>query len=242
MKAQLRALVIQIGIRNSHDLIKKLEPENVNLKFASSFLDVVDIIYLDDVHVICISDFRGQKATIGYIKMFKTTKPEFKIIIISNNKMIKDGYKSYFIQRGADSVFSCFDFDGIEARLRYHFSIMQENEIIQSEWSICTKKAIRFIKYNYHIKSGLMDKTVENIGYSASSISHCVKADTGETVSDWIQKLRVKAAIELLITTDFPIKQIGGHVGYNSEQGFIKVFKKLMNQTPFQYKKDCVRQ
>lgn len=86
---KIKVLIIEIGIKNIDSLKKFLNFKNIEFIFASSFLDVVDTIHLSDIHIILISDFRGIKSTIGYIKMFTTTNPDFKVIILSNQKKHK---------------------------------------------------------------------------------------------------------------------------------------------------------
>ena len=77
-----------------------------------------------------------------------------------------------------------------------------------------------------------MDNLSIKTGYSASSMYHYVKEDTGKTMGDWLMDMRIKGAKELLISTTFPITYIANKVGYKSVQGFIKAFKKKTGQTP----------
>jgi AraC-like DNA-binding protein len=236
-KIKLKILIIEIGIKNIEKIKELVFHKNIEFIYASSFLDVVDILHLDNVHIIVFSDFRKVKSTIGYIKMFRTTNPDFKLIILSNDKKISEDYKNYFIQRGIISVFSCYDIASINNTFNdYYEKIINYNQI-KSEWSNCTKKAIRFLKNNYHISSKLLDEISKNIDYSISSIVHLVKKDTGISISNWIQKLRINGAIELLKSTDYPLKYISNQVGYKSIQGFIKAFKKLTQDTPSNFRK-----
>ena len=154
---KIKALVIEIGIKNIKSLKKQLKTNNSDFLYASSFLDVVDIIHLDKVHVILFSDFRGLKSTTGYIKMFKTTNPDFRLILLSNEKKINEEEKVYFIQRGVDTVLSCFDIEKIIKYFSENLSKLLSDDFISNEWSNCTKKAIRFLKNNFQMQSSLLE-------------------------------------------------------------------------------------
>ena len=66
----------------------------------------------------------------------------------------------------------------------------------------------------------------------------CNTSAGGRSVGEWIQELRINGAVELLQTTELPIKSISSYVGYKSIQGFIKAFKKIIEKTPTAFRKD----
>lgn len=235
---KLKVLIIEIGIKNIDSIKKYIIHKKSKIIYASSFLDVVDIIHLDKVHIIVFSDFRGTKSTIGYIKMFKTTNKDFNLIILSNNKKINENYQNYYIQRGVSFVNSCFDLDKINKSINECYLKTINDKSIKSDWSKCTKNAVRYLKNNYHISSKLLHKLSNSINYSMSSIVHQVKKETGFSVGEWVQKLRVNGALELLKSTNYPLKYISEQVGYKSVQGFIKAFKKNLGTTPSNFRKN----
>ena len=59
----------------------------------------------------------------------------------------------------------------------------------------------------------------------------------GKGIEQLTRSLRVKAAAELLKTTDMPISEVSNNVGYAEYNYFIKVFKKETGFTPLQYRK-----
>lgn len=225
-------------LKTSTILKKNLKSKSAEFLYASSFLDVIDRIHLDKVHAILFSDFRGIKSTVGYIKMFKTTNPEFRLVLLSNEKKINDELKVYYIQRGVDTVISCFEIEKINGYFLDNLSKLINDDTISNEWSNCTKKAIRCLKNNYHIHSNLLKFVSANTDYSVSSISHSIKKDTSENFSDWVQKLRINGAMELLKATEYSIKTISNMVGYKTLQGFNKVFKKKFGKTPANFRKN----
>ena len=63
------------------------------------------------------------------------------------------------------------------------------------------------------------------------------KKVTGQSVSAYMQRLRVDEACRLLSTTDIPIKDICFAVGYNDVTTFYQSFKKITGKTPNKYRK-----
>jgi len=49
---------------------------------------------------------------------------------------------------------------------------------------------------------------------------------------DYLTRLRMRNARELLTTTNLSVADVGEHVGYQSELSFVKAFKKLHDMTP----------
>ena len=55
---------------------------------------------------------------------------------------------------------------------------------------------------------------------------------------DYLTRLRMRNARELLITTNLPVALIGEKVGYQSDLAFVKAFKKLHGKTPRAYRQE----
>ena len=55
---------------------------------------------------------------------------------------------------------------------------------------------------------------------------------TGLNLTQFVHKLRVDKACELLKTTDLPISDIMNRVGYKDSNFFYQMFKRTMNVTP----------
>lgn len=66
------------------------------------------------------------------------------------------------------------------------------------------------------------------------------KNQTGETVLDFVTRIRMEKAKELLQTTTFKIYDIAVKVGYNDTKYFSKLFKKQYGDTPSKYKEKII--
>lgn len=233
--ANINVLVIELGIQNIKDLKKYITTDNCNIFFASSFLDVIDLIYKETIHCIIFSDFRGKDSTIGYIKMFKTTNPHIRLIVLSQNE--KDFYhnKSLYIEKNADYISLYNDFTLLNSIINQIYAEINFLEEFNIKWRDLTHKFIKFVRFNYKNNNIIKEFSRES-GYSYTTIIHYVKQDTGRKCNDIINEIRIKNAINL-IKSGYPLKQIGEKVGFTSVQGFIKVFKKITGDIPSKFKK-----
>jgi two-component system, response regulator YesN len=66
------------------------------------------------------------------------------------------------------------------------------------------------------------------------------KNQMGETVLDFVTRVRMEKARELLVSTDLKIYDIALNVGYNDTKYFSKLFKKQYGDTPSKYKEKLI--
>ena len=74
-------------------------------------------------------------------------------------------------------------------------------------------------------------------GYSDYYFSRRFKKETGETVRDYIDAVRIERARMLLETTDEPISEIAQSLHYCSSTHFSDVFKSIIGKLPNEYRK-----
>lgn len=77
----------------------------------------------------------------------------------------------------------------------------------------------------------------EAIGYSVSYVQHLFRQKSGETIGQFLQKLRLKKAAELLRTTSLPIIRIAADTGFCDQNYFSVCFKKAFSVSPKEYRK-----
>jgi AraC-like DNA-binding protein len=73
-------------------------------------------------------------------------------------------------------------------------------------------------------------------GINASYLSALFRRETGETVTDYVNRKRVDLAVHLLSTTGLQVQTVAQHCGFADVHYFTKVFKKLTGQTPRQFR------
>ncbi len=82
--------------------------------------------------------------------------------------------------------------------------------------------------------------TIEDIAkrvyLSASYIRRLFKSQTGNTILNYLQAVRMEKALELLAQPQYKIHEIGMMVGYENPSYFNLVFKKYHGITPGAYR------
>lgn len=77
-----------------------------------------------------------------------------------------------------------------------------------------------------------------NIGMSRSSLYAKMKALTGMSINDYINKLRIEKATQMLTNTDLAILLISEQTGFSSQRYFSTAFKAIIGCTPSQYREN----
>lgn len=72
---------------------------------------------------------------------------------------------------------------------------------------------------------------------SISYLSRTFKEVTGENLSDYIHRVRIKAAQQLLAATDLPISLVAAKVGYSSSNAFIRAYRSTEGVPPGAYRR-----
>lgn len=94
---------------------------------------------------------------------------------------------------------------------------------------------IEYINDNYI--QGMSIKTLSSrFSISPAYLGQLIRNETGETFSDYLNKLRIKKAKELLSVTNHSVSDICMKIGYSDPNYFYKVFKKYTGINPSQFR------
>lgn len=94
----------------------------------------------------------------------------------------------------------------------------------------------KIIEAGYADNSLSLTEVAERAGLHPDYLSRIFKEHTGQTFSEYLNRVRIEKGIALLRETDLKIREIGEAVGYNNTNYFIKVFKDAMGVTPKEYR------
>ncbi len=94
---------------------------------------------------------------------------------------------------------------------------------------------ISYIKNN--ITTASLNEYAHLCNYSPSLLSQKIKSEYNITFIEILQEMRLKQAINLIISSNKSIESIVNEVGYTNRTHFYTLFKSKFNQTPNQYKK-----
>lgn len=98
-------------------------------------------------------------------------------------------------------------------------------------------KAKRYMADNYEDAELSLSKVAEYVELNEKYFTNRFTRETGETFSSYLTALRMQKAKELLKTTTFKVYEISEMVGYHNVEHFNRMFKKLNDITPAQYRK-----
>ena len=136
-----------------------------------------------------------------------------------------------------ESILNCSTFDELEQwfneKLRQASKNIAEKQHEYS--SSLVKQAIDYIKGNY-TKEVTLDDVSKEINISPYYFSKIFKEETGINFVEYLTKLRMDYASELLQEKEYSIKEICGLVGYSDPNYFSRIFKKWTGETPSDYR------
>lgn len=107
----------------------------------------------------------------------------------------------------------------------------------KSSQNLLIDRIQEYIKNNYMDSSLSLCKISEQFKISESYFSYLFKEVTKENFSDYLEKIRMNKAMELLSTTKMNISDIAKEVGYNNTASFRRAFKRTGNVTPAEVRK-----
>lgn len=90
--------------------------------------------------------------------------------------------------------------------------------------------------YRHYREKIYLDDIADTLGISSSYLSRLFKKETGGSLQDFINDVRVEKAANLLIYSGETLPGIAEYVNFPSQSYFGKVFKQKMQMTPKQYR------
>ncbi len=95
--------------------------------------------------------------------------------------------------------------------------------------------AVDFLKANFQRKIAL-DEIAALVNISVEQFGRIFKSETGITPIDYLIRLRIERASQLLKSSSLSVKEVMASVGYNSKSHFAKHFKRRFGISPSEYK------
>ena len=111
----------------------------------------------------------------------------------------------------------------------------KENSIEESS-SNTFKLVLDYIHSNFKANITLQD-IAEHFFYNPAYLSMIIKRELGKNFITYLNELKINYACELLDRTDLPINEIANMCGLSNYFYFARLFKKIKNVTPTEYKK-----
>lgn len=112
---------------------------------------------------------------------------------------------------------------------------MLEQKQTESNNQCYSKRILDYLNEHY-TEDLLYEEVAKQIGISYSYLRRIVKEETGKSVNDYINKIRIEKMKDLLLTTDETINQVAKEVGYHNMQSVNRYFRKFEGITPKEFK------
>ena len=111
---------------------------------------------------------------------------------------------------------------------------VKDTFVSQSSNKEMIEKVISYIRENLNTNLSLQTLS-EYASFSPIHFHNCFKRSTGKTLREFVEEQRIQKAVNLLISTDKTLAQIGDECGFSSQAYFSFVFKRKMKITPREY-------
>ncbi|WP_251551474.1 response regulator transcription factor [Neobacillus muris] len=113
--------------------------------------------------------------------------------------------------------------------------VMSKITVLKAEQQNPVLESKKWIKNNLH-ENITIKKIAQQVYMNPNYFCDYFKAQTGETVLDYVTTVRLEKAKELLTNSDLKIAEIAISVGYHDTKYFRRLFKQWLGQTPSQYR------
>ena len=108
------------------------------------------------------------------------------------------------------------------------------------QYSAVVREMIVTMEENYGMRLGL-DTFGEKFRLTPEYISNLFAKETGMTFSNYLKKIRIEKAKDLILNTDMKIYEVACSVGYPDQKYFSKVFKEYTGVSAKQFAVDAQR-
>lgn len=133
--------------------------------------------------------------------------------------------------------------DSIERIEEFFFKVHKViEEFLDGIFKLADKKhlslvnnARNFIMENYH-KPLTLKATADHLFISPSHLSRLFRLELDCTYNDYLTRVRVEKAVELMKRPEYSVEQVSKAIGFQSQSYFAEVFRKFIGVTPLIYK------
>jgi YesN/AraC family two-component response regulator len=122
----------------------------------------------------------------------------------------------------------------IKSLCRFICDSVREARTDQNERLI--DRLMRYIEDNYADNSLSLTSIADHFGMTPQYVSGFFKKQHGQNLTDYMVEIRMNQAKLLLADPGLNIFQVAQQVGYATDIGFIRVFKKIEGITPGKYR------
>ena len=113
-----------------------------------------------------------------------------------------------------------------------HLKDFRERMRVDGEM-ISKQRVVNFVDKNMSVGQASKD-----LGISERYLQSVIRDRTGDSFAVYLEKLRVKKAVELLVHTDYSNEQIADEVGFEVLSTFYRAFNRRMGMSPKSFREE----
>ena len=153
-------------------------------------------------------------------------------------------YERYGIKAEKERSLKRFQFSemmDIAQMIRYRNTAIEKltsevkRKLEQKHTSSYVEQSKDYVRKHYREKIYLND-IADTLGVSASYLSRLFSKETGERLQDYITRVRIERAANLLIYSDESLSKIAEYINFPSQSYFGRVFREQMKLSPRKYR------
>jgi len=120
----------------------------------------------------------------------------------------------------------------------YLHLVMESNQMngrVEPQPETLTDRCLAYIEANY-MKQLKLEDVADHIGRTKSYTSYLVSTNTGSTVVEHLNEVRIKNACTMLAYSDASVETVAEECGFTNVKNFCRVFKNIVGTTPNRYR------
>lgn len=150
------------------------------------------------------------------------------------------GLSDYYIQK-ADASSHISEIDALHTKMALDYATRMHKLRKHKICSIHIVRCIDYIHENLHARISVTDLAAHT-GLNPSYLSRLFKQETGVSITEYIRALKIDAARNMLIYSDFSISQIASFLAFPDQSYFTEVFHKAVGISPRQFRARHLRE
>ncbi len=192
---------------------------------------------VDTLENLYIKEFKLNRSNIYLIKQISleiigTSIELLKDYNINKEIVLGSEFSPYRLMRNLNTIDEIYEF--VKGTLLKILSAIREFISNTDESDI--KKALDYINQNYTENINLCE-VAQYVHYSESYLSRKIKETIGMSFVQYLTKLRIEKAIELLQNPNTTVSEVAQRVGYTDYRYFSSVFQKYTGYSPKEFSK-----
>lgn len=204
---------------------------------------IILVLWLFDESLRIISNFCGDTSQIQLCKMITTTE-EFNLyfsevgVVLCIYLISLYGLKQPHIFRSGKEIVSESQPLSKPTEKKYKHSVLTKSMAEDLYDDLCNTLTEQQLFLDPDLT---LDKLVTDTGYSRHNLSQAINQCSGNNFNDFINNYRIDYAKNLLTSgASKSIQDIAIEAGFNSRTAFYSAFKKQLNMTPSDFKKQSM--